>query len=570
MKIGSQLSLRKSHSTHTLILLWLFLVNGVANFFYFKKFGFYDDDWGMIAPAWSYTPLETVHMALTNAAQFRLGRPLQFLFTYFFAGFAALVPQFWFPYVLVFLLSCLVVALLYRTLLEKFPRDFCALVSLIFILSPLTTLRAYINANSYKTFAFLLVFSAILTFRKHRAWSYLLAFLCLLTHESIFFLFVGAPLLSRGPWKKRNRLGTLLHFTGCVALLAIYAYLRVFLTEQRAVVASGHIGWKELAEIFSATLEHSLFSFRYYPYAWGQALQETKFGVLGFSVLITLPWLYLSRRKIWGAPQSMHLQKAKWWGLQGIAAGSIFLFLGYILIHFETLQASLHFAGRTTRYSVAATFGSSLVAAAIIYFLFSALSSRITRAIAASSAFLLLLGLFVYSFKIQEDYIEAWNFQRTTMKRIMALTPQLQKNSTIFIITEGASSFLPVISQPRDASIGYESFGFELTPGAMKPDLGIRYVFLEEEEFKKQLDLSQDGKLRWRQGEAEEWRIQLMGVWPYEAASAIALRMDMKGNLSAYSEKMPWEEKNSFAAPLPAKNSAWAEFESSTLFRQML
>ncbi len=577
MRIPGQIPLSRWWSghdlviSHRLLLAWLCLVHWAANFSLAGSFGFYDDDWGLLAPAWVNSWRATHNSLVANALHFALGRPLQFVFSGLFAEAGSVFQRLSFLYAGIFLLGCVAYILFYRVLLLKFPRNFSALVTLLCILSPLTTLHSYLNANSYKLVGLILLMGGILLYARHKCLAYALAFAALLTQESLFFLFFSAPLFHHAGWSKAAASRLAFHTALCLALLGAYLALRTSFGEGRLVdIGHHHFGGAGIAGLTLTPLYYALRSFSFYEYAVQVASAEADWRIILGGALVCFPVI-----RLFSDPESRGEKALKWWLGNGVGLGIVLLLLGYALSYFEwNLDSRFFFAGRATRISTAAVFGSSLLVGALLYVCPIFFCARRGKFFGGALGFTVLVCLFSYCHIVQKDFAEAWAFQKKILNQVVMLTPDLREQSAIFIQAEDRLDFLRVIRSPRQASIGAEVFGFEAMLTAMNPTLGVRIIFAQAGAWPSQLAIDVDEQVRWRRGVAPDWRVEMMAKQPFRPGRFIVLNIDQGGNLTRDRSAVYVDGQMVLqTANADGRIRAWKEwrtFEYSSLFRQML
>jgi hypothetical protein len=225
--------LRRNWYSLTLIIS----VAWIANYLHFTSFGLYEDDWYFIGfpfivdlKTWMGHSLWQ-SLSLPEHSQ---GRPLQFIFGYTFAALGALTKSLAGSYLIAFSLFSVAALLMYQVLRQRFSRLVSTLAAIIFVVTPLHTLRQFLNGQYYSFGpAFILVFIAMLLYlRGRRSWAYAVAPLVLLTYESMFFLFIGVPLLRRGCLRKNRRRAWMIHLGFCAAVVVLYFLARKILVSE--------------------------------------------------------------------------------------------------------------------------------------------------------------------------------------------------------------------------------------------------------------------------------------------------------------------------------------------------
>lgn len=484
-------------------LVLIAAVAWLANFLHFTSFGYYEDDWYHFPSAFGQPVADRAAATLALMGQFFQGRPLMVFFEGLFgwlcAAGGAIAPS----YLLVYLLLTASAWLFYRLLRSRFPRLFCALAALLFVLSPLTTVRQNLLIGVLTGTALVAVLAALLARRRHPALSYVLAASALLTYESVFMLFLGAPLFERGARRRRLR-AWVLHLGVCGVILAAYVAARVAFGEPRmagvtalplAAVAGQTVGYMAL---------FSLQSFWSYVYAAKTAALELSAEpvvyIAGFLIWALL-LLYRSVRdpsRLGHASGAIEAARVALVLRRGITSGTALLALGYATASFQ-IDGSLWLpmAGRDTRFSASAVPGSSMIVAALLFTCLCWPRRAVLRQAGRILVTAFLSTLFAYSFVVQYDYQRSWDYQRNFLSQLALLTPDLQQGGLIVVRTVSAAQ--PGASpKGRVGSVGWQRFGLLVSLKSLGGWQGTpEIVFVTEANWSRNLTLSPDGKLRW-------------------------------------------------------------------------
>jgi hypothetical protein len=455
--------LKRYLQTHRFNLGLIAIVAWVANYLHFTSFGLYEDDWFFVGFPFLVSARDWLIGSLSD--QFKApnyqGRPLQMIFGYLFAEAGALTKSLALDYLIAYALFLGSAILVYEVLRRRFPLLLSTLAALIFVLTPLDTLHQFLNGQFSFGPAFILLFCAFLLYRQRRfVWSYILAVLSLLCYESIFFLFLGAPLLENaGAFRGRGR-EWLRHLGILGALVAGYFVSRRLVGETRVSGLPG--GGALVVSVVYAAAFHTVASFATYLYAALRAHEaqvEGWFYAAVFAAAIAGLFRRDGRHKDTAESES---SEPVWQRLWPVAVGAIFLILGYVVSYFffKETEPHLHFTDRDSRISVAASFGSSLIFAALLYAWIAIAKSRVARAVAYTGAGAFLLMLFLYSFVLQQDYVADWREQGLEAAQVMTLTPDVQRDS-IIVLRQQFPGLPFFTSGRRRRAIGFEKTLYE-------------------------------------------------------------------------------------------------------------
>ena len=268
--------------------------------------------------------------------------------------------------------------------------------------------------------------------------------LSLLTYESVYFLFLAAPLMRRGRMWQGRRGEWLRHLTLCSLVVAVYWAARVMTAEAR--VSSLPAGGQLLGLVLKAWLVYTVNSFA--PY-WHGAVRAWREGTVEGWVYAAVCGIAVGAL-LWRWSRG---HKVRWLAgvLRPALVGAAFLALGYVLSYFVLLEPHprLPFTDRSTRASLAASFGSSVLVAVL-------LRGLLRREWLARVAGAGVCILFLYAFLLQGDYVRDWAMQGATVRQFMALAPDVAEDSILVLRFPGVDPGLA--GQP---AIGADQDGFD-------------------------------------------------------------------------------------------------------------
>ena len=497
----------------------------IANFLHCTEFGFYEDDWYYFAAPYLYSFRSWFGMLRHEVLQFTLGRPLQNISQRVFGYIGVLLHSISALYLFAFLLFALAALLFYRVLRMRFPASFSTLAALIFVVSPLVTIKQFLNFAFTIWPGFILLFLAILIFRRRWKWlSMLLAIGALLTYESLFFLYLAAPLCRRGRFSKRRRIELLAHLAICVSLVMAYVLVRRYFAEARvSAIASGP--FDTILHTAAYCVRFTLSSFQCYVYAAWVGIREAGWESVLYCTLFFVPVSLLMFRS-WPAKTGRFAKarRARW--LRAAAAGLLLTALGYILAYFHLGHGLFPLSGRDTRVSGAASVGSSILAAALLSLLaeFHGRLGKIVTAVFVSI-------LFLYSFVVQRDFVEEWMHQRRFLTQAILLTPDVRAGSYYIVQTDWLME--PLFPHgARRPSIGFSRHGLQVSMQALFGwDIAPKVFFVYSDQWSRYLALRPDQKLYWTQS-------SFPGGWerdtnePISPGSIITMTEDHRGVLT--------------------------------------
>jgi hypothetical protein len=481
-------------------------VSWVANFLHFQGFGYYEDDWYYFPTGFSQplvARLEAIFPLVKGLFQGRPGVPL---FATLFAYAGRALSSITAPYLVVFCLFATTACLFYGILRMRFPRLFCTIAALLFVLSPLTTVRQNLLIGCVQGAVFVCVLTAILLRRRQPAISYLLAVVAIFSYESIFLLFLAAPFFEPGRLcRKKKILEIGVHLAVCALVLVAVLTLRQAIGEQKVVTAFAPGPGALIGRAVAMDVSYSARSFLMYQYAaqvaWNSTTLEPIVYLAGFALCA---FLALFRRRLLtegttgGGFGRLNRVRLIWWLWNGCALSLVLIALGFLTIYFQTSGNNIAPVGRDTRFAASAVPGSSMFLASLTMLVYLTVRRR-TRWVVWMLLSSFLSVLFVYSFVVQDDYVRAWDYEKNLFSQIVLLTPDLKPNGLIVVRTgdDALPGFGP---KERIASIGWQRFG-ELVSLKCVGDWvsSPEIIFVGSDDWKNNLAFGPDGKLHWTQ-----------------------------------------------------------------------
>src|SRR5579883_3228376 len=445
------------------ILALVATVAWIANYLHFAQFGLYEDDWYYVGfpfvvgfKTWMFRSLPDVLFHVK--AQ---GRPLQMILGYLFAGMGELAQSLRLDYIIAYCLFVGSAFLAYSIMKQRLSRLTAALATLVFVLTPLDTLHQFLNGQFTFGPAFMFAFGAILLYiRQRKVAAYFVAVMSLLSYESIFFLFLGAPLLTGERLVRGRGREWISHLSIGSAMVGCYFFVRLLLAEQRVkslphgMTLLWNVGYNWLVNIGA-----SFFTYAHAVARIPDANREAWVWGLLFFCASFFCLLWLLKNRLFDCIISASTKVASTRTELGI--GLAFLVLGYPLSYFFFESPTrFYMTDRGSRVSCAASFGSSILFAALLSAILRSARTRLSRVCGVIAVTVSLTAMFVYSFVIQNDYIRTWADEREQARQIVELTPDLQPDSVI--IVKSTSFFDPsAIFASGSRGIGLENYIYE-------------------------------------------------------------------------------------------------------------
>ena len=536
----------------------------VANFLHFTAFGFYEDDWYYFAQPYLAAPAAWFGQLKQDILQFDLGRPLQNLSMYFFGWVGAALSSISALYLIAFAFLAASALLMYRVLRQRFPRLFATVATLLFVMSPLTSIKAFLNYALTIGPGFTFLFLAILLYgRRQRLLSLVPAAAAVLTYEPLFLVYLAAPLFRRGKLSRRRK-ELAAHLAICAAMLAAYVMARSLSAESRvAAISTGPLA--TAGRMLRAWLFFTASSFASYLYGAYVGLREANLEAILYLLVCFVPALLLLHR-LWPARRgSYNAARRRWWLWNGVVLGLAVTALGYGLAYFHLSDTS-HFplSGRDTRVSGAASFGSSLLIAGALAYL-SELRPKMGRRVAVS----FLAVLFLYSFAVQRDFVKAWSDQRSFLTQAMLLSPDAERDSLLLVKTHWILEPLFPGSERRP-SIGFSRHGLQVSLRALFGwNTSPSIFFVYGDDWSRYLALHGDGKLYWTQTSFPGgWERSLTD--PITPGRIILMNEDAAGSLRRRDTPIFVGGKQIVQLSSGRRESNWPAFRKSPLLKEVV
>ena len=488
-----------SRTGEAAVYLVLTAVSLVANFLHCASFGLYEDDWYYIACAWQMQPGQWLPVIWSSTRTFYHGRPMQECLLWTSGFLSSAFRSIELLYVLAAVLYAASVLMFFRVLRLRYTAFLAALGALLFAVSPISTIRPYLDGTLWSAPGLMFLLAAILVYARPRyaAGSYLPAILSLLTYEPLFFVFFAAPFFRRGrkTWRQ-----TAIHVAICSLILVAYLMVRRQYSESRLMTASGEAPLTVAGRVIEFAVYYTFSSFKSYVYAVYLAARETRLEGLVWSLLLAAATAAcFLRLPPAGTRRTARLISPRtcWWLARVLAPGLGMMLLGYALAYFGSPYLVYPMAGRGTRFSLAAMPGSSLVVAGILWYPLANCRRRWTRRLAGAGATAFFVFLLLYSFVIQEDYRREWRHMGQMFTEIMELTPDAGADTLLVIRrTWFEAPLFP--TGARAPSINFEVHGLTLGFSRLYEDFpGPKVFVVYNDEWRSHLGLHADGKLYW-------------------------------------------------------------------------
>ena len=428
----------------------------IAKYWLSGDFGLYEDDYTRTPRAMVMGFPELLERLVESFRNFvDHGKPLHASLLYALSYFGNQIAGIQGIYLIGYLIVTINAILFFELIRRVYGLNFAFLAGLAFVLFAADTTQALITHALGLQTSLTFTLLAMHCFRAgRRAFVYLFAFIVLINYEVPFPLFFAFPLIEE-QWDRRWFGRFWIHAVLLGTILALYISIRYAMGESRVTGLS-------YPELLTTPLTHMIqgpiVSLGTYFYRPIQAISEM--GTAGFvATILIAPILYLAIDRLSPSqPLELHeaksrfkhffrasepdvsnrsqsaadvdvltLMRATVFGIANISLAYLFTF---------TVRAYA-ISGRETRVHPAAAIG-----AAILIAVFGTLLLRLTKRSGLqwlgsgflAGLFSLLIG---FGFVVQHDYARSWELQRTFWTQVVALTPDIEKDTAILIEPTG-------------------------------------------------------------------------------------------------------------------------------------
>ena len=460
----------RKNKTPLKFFLLLFIVNYISHFRYFKKFGFYEDDFFNIVFNFNQNLESIIQFVISRSTSWIQGHPLLLLtgvLTYIGDKIGGLSGLYVLAFIIIFINSYLV----YRILKKIFPGSeiFAVTGSLCFCLFPSDTTKIMLTHTYFLQMSLMFFFTATLLYLK--GWiktSYIVITLCILSYESPYMVFFGIPLLM-GEWNKKFRNEMIRHVSVLSVIIVIIFFIRKFIGDARVgEVVKDTTGtfYKIIASIFIGPAMNFFIFLRvpfitvydwislYTPYWSVNIIVISLFCVSVFIWFfyklkpdtftenmnpISEEFSELEKDKVENEKEFtvVYFKRIK----QIFLTSIILIMLGYALAF--THYPPTEMKGRLTSVHLAATFGCSIAFACLCASIIFISNKYNYRKIAITFISVYLTILVAFQIRIQVDFAKSWEYQKYFWTKVAELCPDMGENTDIFFLNGEDRNFLP-------------------------------------------------------------------------------------------------------------------------------
>ncbi len=423
--------------------LFLLVLTWMAHFLLAKDFGLYEDDWGFVATGIVNDFHHNWNLLYSAITSFWQGRPLHMALLIFIpfwgAKFGGIQALYIIGFIILGLNTCLWFAFVRRLTYSTYG---ALIASIFFCLYPADTTFSYlVHLFGLQTslLFLLLAFHFYITISHSKIFtlclkgiSYLLAILSLLDYESLFLIFLTAPLFRPCQTTKKQKI---YHCFIVFTIVISYFLLRRWAGESRAS-GIGVVGaLQKIAQQVTLGPLVSLGSFILRPVQVFTELLGQYWPILFISSLLFLFILIILFNSRWGQAlrpsDNPDFNSWKQWLILGLVM-TILAYPSALLLSVTVID------GRASRVHFAASLGTTLVFTCLwILLLLTAHRWRFRQYIIILILSLHLGFLFTFCLDVQHQYRLSWQSQQTFIQDVIYLAPDLQEGTTILLQAPG-------------------------------------------------------------------------------------------------------------------------------------
>lgn len=408
------------------------IITFVAHFWHYHNLGLYEDDYFLIGHIMSMNLEEFGDFFQWHILNFNVteGRPLLYIIE-FLVGFTGhFIADFKDIYLIDYIVILIDNILVYIFLKSLWNQPvFYVTGTLAFTLFPADTNHAYLtHICLYTSLAFLLL-AFLSYFSNKKLLSYLLIFSSLFCYETVFLLFLTAPLF-KNQWNKNLLKEIFRHVLILVIMLATVVIARKITGEARiSELDIITLLWTPIRQIIIGSVV-SLSMFLYRPW---QTLLNLKGELLIFIPLFFLGFILLlsnlkiePKQDIYPDKNTTIFSPIKKLTILGLSL----LVLSYPLMF---TRAATAINGRDSRVHMTGAIGASilvgLICYGIIYLAKNNLSKNIVNG-ALAFFFSLLVG---FGLTVQQENHISWEYQRSFWTDVVHLCPDIVPKTIILV-----------------------------------------------------------------------------------------------------------------------------------------
>jgi hypothetical protein len=431
--------------------LILILVVWFGNFFEFDRFSLNADDWCYLGTG--ATPDAKISCYLGPGSQtlwtasgwldgirtYAGGRIGQWSLNYLLGVLIHYSGSLATGYIFLFLITALSVLATWWALTYRFSNTVALVAAIVLAISPLVSVRPFLNGIASPAALFFLMISGILYVSDKKILSYLVSILIIICYELVFPLFVFLPILLKPIRSRRDVYKFIGHAAICAAMIATDAVIITLAHGNRLRAGVGdHSDGEVLVGIMRVMVKsvQSGLSGSVNVSSWFNKLHGMAdvqiWGVLAFAgFVLLLHRAYRAYRAApigaGGGPSDRRLLA------QSLAILLLMAMAGYALVYFVSPLGAGGVLGRESRFHSAANLPLSILTAMVLVGL-SRISPRgwIRHGVIAAEAGY-LAAMFAFSVSHQNDFALAAERHRLVVTQLAIDHPMMDPQATFII-----------------------------------------------------------------------------------------------------------------------------------------
>jgi hypothetical protein len=442
---------------HFGVLLSLMTLSFVVNFFYFRHWGIYEDDyiWVFTLPPLNWTfpdfirNLELIWRQWVIYQCRPLGFSLNIILAYGGSFFSAIGPS----YLVGFAVLASNAVLLFLNSIDRFGRRLAWVAAVAFLSFPADASKQILMHRMLHLSETFLLLALFLYQRRHFVWAYAIASLTFLTYESLYLPFIIAPFLAPTGLSRRELIR---HGALCSAIAALALLARSLFGDSRAQLMTGGLpvmAWRMAMACvigFESTLSTALKS----PVIAIASLSKLEAVPVVLAIFIVLvPFLLMSKNAAERVPPRRSSTVA---ALRVIAFAAAIAFSYILAFRPENFPPSITI-GRLSGVNVAAAVPFGLFVASVDALMCSLLA-RTGRTICSVILMFFICGWSVYGVHMQRsEYTANWQLQQKPLWQLLLSKSAAFGEGTVVLVE--MDSFPRTSGFVADGFVGGKAFG---------------------------------------------------------------------------------------------------------------
>ena len=407
-----------------IVIIMLAIVTGVAHFLHFNSLGLYEDDYSLVTTTMEKTWPDFLELIKKTIFTFFQGRVVGFLILYtvsFIGGhFVGLKLIYIIAYL--FVLTNNILFYFFARSIWNQP-TFAVFSTLAFTLFPADTTRAYLtHIHVSPAFTFLLL-AFLCYFTEKKILSYIFAAACLMCYETVFPLFITAPLF-KNKWTKEVIVKFFKHLLVIGLILGCTVIIRKMVGESRVTDL-------DIASTISTSISQtivgpyiSLWMFIFRPLET-LPLVEGKLALAVGVFLIGLTWIFFTLR-LGQTQENRSYATFRKLSILGMTV----LLLAYPL---TLTRLAVSIKGRDSRVHTAAAVGAAIVVGLVLYLIVDILRNIKLKNVGITVIAAFFSMLIAFGLTVQYDNLISWKYQQAFWYDVVQQAPDLNEGTVILV-----------------------------------------------------------------------------------------------------------------------------------------